>query len=49
MIKDGFEPDYKTFGSLAVGCHTRLSGMALLKNMEVKTLIFVNTMYVMEE
>ena len=35
MVKDGIEPSYKTFGSLATGCHSKEDGMALLKDMKV--------------
>ena len=35
MVKDGIEPSFKTFGSLATGCHSAGDGKALLKDMKV--------------
>ena len=35
MLKDGLQPSYKTFGSLATGCHSAEDGKALLKDIKV--------------
>ena len=46
MVKDGIEPSYKTFGSLATGCHSKEDGIALLKDMKVIHSIYVLVDYI---